>query len=115
MADNTLNHRFETDVALENARHISVLLGWIERARELSGTFEHLIKYDEKFNKRCKENDWFPVPWEEAESKALADLVSIQETCIQQVIAGNQSKAVLATAQATAAERNQFCPSLACD
>lgn len=103
MADNTLNHRFETEVALENAKHISVLLGWIERARELSETFEHLIQYDEKFKKRCKENSWFPVPWEESESQALADLVSIQEGCIRKVIACNETQASLARAQATAA------------
>ncbi|WP_309683039.1 hypothetical protein [Polaromonas sp.] len=98
MADNTLNHGFETQAEIESAMHISVLLSWIERARELSDTFDHLIQYDEKFKKRCKENNWFPVPWEESESRALVELVGIQEGCIRKVIACNETQALLARA-----------------
>lgn len=90
MTDITLNNRFDTEEALEKAKHISVLLGWIERARELSDTFDHLIKYDEKFKIRCKENSWFAVEWEESESRALAGLVGIQEGCIRDAINSNK-------------------------
>lgn len=103
MADNTLNHSYEAQVAIENAKHISVLLGWIERAREMADTFDHLIQCDEEFKKRCKENGWFPLPWEESESHALVDLVGIQEGCIRKVIACNETQASLARAQSTAA------------
>lgn len=85
MANETVNHRNENELALESAKHISVLLNWIERARELSDTFDHLFMYDDGFKARCKENHWFPVAWDESESQALTDLVSIQEGLIRKV------------------------------
>ena len=76
---------------MESAKHISVLLNWIERARELADAFDHLRQYDDGFKKRCTENQWFPVAWDESESQALTDLVSIQEGLIREVITRNNS------------------------
>lgn len=97
MADNTLMHRIDIACALDSAKHISVLLQWIERARNMAETFDHLRR-DEKFQQRCRENRWFPLPWEESESDALADLMTLQESCIRRVIAENESKAVIRAA-----------------
>lgn len=92
MANSTVMQSVEIETALERAKSISVLSQWIERSRDLAQTFDHLLKYDENFAKRCKENAWFSLTWDEEESKALAYLMGIQEECLRELITANNEK-----------------------
>lgn len=89
-----IKSRFDAEIAIENIKHISVIFGWIEQARELSQNVKNLIDFHDQGKELCKRREIFPLDWTDAESSALVNLAGIQEHCVRDLIKASEPKEV---------------------